>query len=200
MSLLFGGLITLVVTALVQIIIIPLVQRRNRRLERWEKDMVELDELLHSELPAAALRVEAKTNPDRFFERRFQDDPATLESIITDFHSSIQKTERLGRRVGLMGRRSPYWIALQHLLSYIALESGNMVAWAQFNKQPPNIEKWWHLHRSHIKDAADILNLVFDDMRPPPAFFGKSVAQRAEAMADKSIGRKQPHPIPPPAE
>ena len=42
MQILLGGLITLVVTVIVQIIVIPLVQRRTRRLERWEDALIEL--------------------------------------------------------------------------------------------------------------------------------------------------------------
>lgn len=50
MSLLLGGLITLAVTAVVQILIIPWVQRRNRIRERWEKDVIELITLFDEEL------------------------------------------------------------------------------------------------------------------------------------------------------
>src|SRR5438128_1545755 len=42
-SVLLGGLITLAVTALVQILIIPWVQTRTRRRDRWEKDVIELE-------------------------------------------------------------------------------------------------------------------------------------------------------------
>ncbi|MFC0100219.1 hypothetical protein ACFFKH_22185 [Micromonospora marina] len=53
MNLLLGGLITLVVTALVQIFVIPRVQRYNRRVERWEKEITELANLLEEDLPRA---------------------------------------------------------------------------------------------------------------------------------------------------
>jgi hypothetical protein len=57
MSLLLGGLITLAVTAVVQILIIPWVQRRNRIRERWEKDVIELLTLLDEELGEPVSRV-----------------------------------------------------------------------------------------------------------------------------------------------
>src|SRR3954470_1624710 len=53
MQVLLGGLVTLAVTAVVQILIIPWVQRRNRRRERWERDVIELETLLHHELRGA---------------------------------------------------------------------------------------------------------------------------------------------------
>ena len=55
-SVLLGGLITLAVTALVQIVIIPWVQVRTRRRDRWEKDVIELDVLIRWELPSLLSR------------------------------------------------------------------------------------------------------------------------------------------------
>jgi hypothetical protein len=48
-SLLIGGLITLIGTILVQILIIPSVQRRTRKRERWERDITELQTLMENE-------------------------------------------------------------------------------------------------------------------------------------------------------
>lgn len=66
MSLLLGGLITLAVTAVVQILIIPWVQRRNRIRERWEKDVIELLTLLDEELgePVSRVRYEIQRLSD----------------------------------------------------------------------------------------------------------------------------------------
>jgi hypothetical protein len=52
MQVLLGGLITLAITAVVQIVIIPWVQRRSRARERWEKDVLEMESLLQDELPS----------------------------------------------------------------------------------------------------------------------------------------------------
>lgn len=42
MNVLLGGVITLAATCLVQIFVIPWVQARSRRREKWEKDVAEL--------------------------------------------------------------------------------------------------------------------------------------------------------------
>jgi hypothetical protein len=52
-SLLLGGLITLATTAVVQILIIPWVQRRSRLRERWEADVIKLTTLLKDKLPTS---------------------------------------------------------------------------------------------------------------------------------------------------
>ena len=66
MGLLLGGLITLAVTAVVQILIIPWVQRRNRIRERWEKDVIELLTLFEEELgePVSRVRYEIQRLSD----------------------------------------------------------------------------------------------------------------------------------------
>ena len=55
-NVLIGGLITLAVTAMVQILIIPWVQRRTRRLERWEDDVIELAALFEEQMPMLTVR------------------------------------------------------------------------------------------------------------------------------------------------
>ncbi|HET8684093.1 MAG TPA: hypothetical protein VFM54_19805, partial [Micromonosporaceae bacterium] len=50
-NVLVGGLITLIGTILVQILIIPSVQRRTRKRERWERDITELQTLMEADFP-----------------------------------------------------------------------------------------------------------------------------------------------------
>ncbi len=50
-NVLIGGLITLIGTILVQILIIPSVQRRTRKRERWERDITELQNLMEVDFP-----------------------------------------------------------------------------------------------------------------------------------------------------
>jgi hypothetical protein len=45
-----GGLIALAVTAVIQSLIIPWVQRRNRRRERWEEDVIEISALIGEQI------------------------------------------------------------------------------------------------------------------------------------------------------
>jgi hypothetical protein len=52
-DLLIGGLITLTVTAIVQILVVPRVHQQNQRLERWEKDILELRAIVMERVPRA---------------------------------------------------------------------------------------------------------------------------------------------------
>jgi hypothetical protein len=53
LELIAGGVITLIVTSLVQVFVIPNMQAKNRRIERWENDVGELRALLEEQLPRA---------------------------------------------------------------------------------------------------------------------------------------------------
>jgi len=71
-QLLLGSLITLAITAVVQIFIIPRVLTRDRRRERWERDVIELHALLRDELPD--MIVAARSSAERY--RRAMQFPA----------------------------------------------------------------------------------------------------------------------------
>lgn len=53
-TLLVGALLTLAAQALLQLVVIPKVEARKRREDRWEKDVLAMGELLTAELPAVA--------------------------------------------------------------------------------------------------------------------------------------------------
>src|SRR5690242_15085616 len=63
-NVLIGGMITLIVTALVQIFVIPWVQRRTRALERWEKDVVELMSLVNEQMNDALSKLQSICQDD----------------------------------------------------------------------------------------------------------------------------------------
>lgn len=50
-NLVLGGFLTLVATLIVQIVVIPRVQARTRRRERWEADAIELFDLIELQMP-----------------------------------------------------------------------------------------------------------------------------------------------------
>ncbi len=58
-NVLVGGLLTLAVTLLVQWFVVPRVEARKRREERWETDVRALGELLTVEMPAALTALQA---------------------------------------------------------------------------------------------------------------------------------------------
>jgi hypothetical protein len=71
-SVLLGGVITLIVTALVQIFLIPWVQRRTRAIERWEKDIDKLLDLVNDEFYDKIDSMAATTRPVALDLRRAQ--------------------------------------------------------------------------------------------------------------------------------
>lgn len=70
----FGGFITLAGTAVVQVIVIPQVQARTRRRERWENDVMELAALVDEELPPAIRGYHSADVVARVFRRLYRPD------------------------------------------------------------------------------------------------------------------------------
>ncbi|MEV0898366.1 hypothetical protein [Actinoplanes sp. NPDC049802] len=177
MNVLLGGLITLAVTALVQILIIPWVQRRTRRLERWEKDMVELATLLHEELPqavsdayqTAVLHFSVKDS--ELHEEEFRKEMSDQHNAaIIELHKLTTRMHLLNRRVRLMKPNAPVWSAvtarIQHLDKTIrpvyALhipKSENRIA---------DINSQWEEIRKDLVTAQERLDSIAIPMKPPP--------------------------------
>lgn len=70
-NVLLGGAITLVVTLLVQIFVVPWVTRRNRRLDEWENDVLRLGGLLAQQIAIAQREVSQRLQSLKDF--RFSD-------------------------------------------------------------------------------------------------------------------------------
>jgi hypothetical protein len=124
-QLVIGGLITLTVTALVQILVIPWVQSRTRRRERWEENVTALEAILHDEYPGAiqeayhaALYVLLHES-----DRREGDDESFAAAKERDYAASRTLSELehrmmlLVRRIQLVRRDAPLWQTLNYRTS-----------------------------------------------------------------------------------
>jgi hypothetical protein len=127
-QLLIGGLITLAVTAVVQILIIPAVQRRTRALDRWEKDVIELmtliNEDLDDKLAEFRLTLDAVLISEHLADKLQKDSGKplsaevnapvdeswdTLQQLWEEVRELSTKTLKTLRRCGLIHPWSPYW-------------------------------------------------------------------------------------------
>lgn len=70
-TLLLGGAIALVGTLFVQILVVPWINRRNRRLDKWEEDVLALGSLLAREIGASRREITRSWEAWRAF--RFKD-------------------------------------------------------------------------------------------------------------------------------
>jgi hypothetical protein len=191
-SLLLGGLITLAVTAFVQIMIIPRVQQRNRRIERWEEDVVEIDQLLNEEIPMILGRATEATY--NLYAARHGETPPGSEReevvrIASEAHSRARKKLRkpisrasvLVRRARLVNRTSPYWTELSLNMSVLARQSVH----ATWNKYTHNREEIYDLiigaereAERALEDVRKTLEVITLPMKPPSGRVARWIGRR----------------------
>ncbi len=112
-----GAASAFVVQFLIQVYVVPLVETRRRRLERWEKDVLDLGELLSGTVSDAA----SQARSDQFAVRMLKGmvggpdyDPAFVERELSKYLISARSaTNSLGNQVNsradwLMDRISMY--------------------------------------------------------------------------------------------
>lgn len=121
-----GGMITLVVALLVQVVVIPRVQARTRNRERWENDVIELRTLINDELPEATQELEfaadavglyeASRGSSKYDEQRLKalidEERVRLDAARKRCFGLAYRLARVEGRVSLVNRRDTYWARL----------------------------------------------------------------------------------------
>jgi hypothetical protein len=162
---LLGGLITLAVTAFVQIAIIPWVQTRTRRRERWEKHVVELDALLRWELPEALS--DAKTQGEQMRWRSASHEYAAAEQLPV----LARRLRSLVNVVRLERRQSIYWYAFASRAAGAAEAVTEAAGTCSRSAGELNENEWetaWNTADYKVDYAAVTFALVSSPMTPPP--------------------------------
>src|SRR3989442_408187 len=95
-SVLLGGAVTLAVTSAVQILVVPRVQARTRRRERWEKNVIELVGMLEEELPRTLQNVWLAGHSLRLVKERESTEGINLQRL-NEYRANAEK-ERLQAR------------------------------------------------------------------------------------------------------
>jgi hypothetical protein len=156
-NVLLGGLVTLAVTAVVQIFLTPWVQRRGRVIERWEREVKDLVNLLEEELPPALRRLRWTTltlrtlqkaaGAEGFDQARVKEATKTAEGEAKAAYEAVNelttRASRLEKQIALVNRRAPYW----RRLSFRTINL-DMATW-QVDPQP------WGMGRKLDDDAFD---------------------------------------------
>jgi hypothetical protein len=195
-QLLLGGLITLAGTAIVQILIIPWVQTRNRRRERWEHDVIELETLLHDELPDAIAAAQASAQ--RYLRefrnahpaQRISGAMAKLETTaMEDAHDLldlVRSVSLLEKRVRLLNRRAPLWTTLQHDLVVLTDQMASASnAYQRTGQDDETHRQAWRGLQKALDKAVQTLELVAVPMKPPPTNdLSARLFRRRTQMAD----------------
>lgn len=174
---LIGGGITLLGTFLVQVFVIPRVQAGTRRIERWEKDVVQLMAILDEELPRVLKGYKFAGSLPLFMEG-FRQNPHFDQDKLTE---GMQKAKReaqeanqavgeqmsrlasLVGRIKLLRRDAPYWRRLDmrwtllHMNLIIVQGAEDEAAWDR---------EWERIDKAR-KGLVDLLHEVAIPMKPP---------------------------------
>lgn len=202
---LLGGLITLAVTALVQIVIIPWVQVHTRRRERWEKDVIELDTLLRWEFPR--LLADAKWRGQEVRSLGKYDEASSpefeaAEKAADKLFDQARRVRVLENRVRLERRKSGFWLRMGQLVGDAAasvIEAGACFT-LEVSRLPA--ERWqdvWLEAEERLRLATELLSQIAIPMVPPPTnviqrwLFSQRIARLGAAKkAPKKAIRRAP--------
>ena len=183
MDVLAGGLVTLVVTFLVQVFVIPRVQASTRNRERWENDVVELRTLVSEEIPQAEgellsgaeeiIFLEAQVGVDGFDQRKLEalihEDRDRLEAARERCFDLVHRLSRVEGRVSLVNRRDVYWRRLT--LARIRYHHAFLDTVTNTTKKPI-VEDELRECNSKLQTArsalAEISKKITEPMKPPP--------------------------------
>ena len=180
-----GGVVTLAGGVVLQVVIVPEVQARSRRRERWEDDLAELWSLLDEQVPRAVRRYRTTANVVRLMEnirdepdinrRLYEEQQERLVAERAQARSTVEEhLDRLSvveARVRRINSDEPLWQQLQlrlrlyqvFLPSFLWTAAGETVN-APTDEQ---IDSAWEVQEGHRTTVIRLLEPVVTSMRPP---------------------------------
>jgi transcriptional regulator of heat shock response len=183
-ELIAGGLVTLTVTFLVQVFVIPHVQARIRNRERWESDVIDLHTLVEEEIPRSNAALHSAGYELRYLSEWKQRDDINkdrlneaLESATSTFRETrtlgnelMARLSRLEKRVQRIRRRDQFWrrLTLMRIALHVAL-------WDVENDGLPgekrmSHEEWidaWEKVRDRLNTLQKLIEIITNPIRPP---------------------------------
>jgi predicted transcriptional regulator len=184
-----GGLVTLSVTFVVQVFVIPRVQTGTRRRERWEKNVLELSALLEEEMPRAISGYKSAAYQVRYTKAWLGDDAYNQDRVRELWQTSKTELREADRVVGeLMARlkvldsrirrvrpKAPYWGRL-----FMRRVKFQLAVWKidiQPTEEPDPLdddERWeeaWKSLQAAQDELIKTLDEIADPMKAPPRQF-----------------------------
>jgi hypothetical protein len=190
-NLILGGLITLAGTCIVQILVIPWVQGRNRRRERWENNVTEMVTLLEEELPRALEHLRSETyklrlvrvheaefavsHPDKTKEFAEQFVAPILLSLREDSEKVSELRTRLRllmERSMLVNRSAPLWRGvMRDVLTFdIQLWRADPLLESVLGLSDDAFTELWKEVNDRHEAAVATVKTISGPMRPPRTY------------------------------
>lgn len=182
---LLGGGVTLVAQTVLQLVIIPRVDARKRREDRWERDVLSLGELLTDELSNAA----SKARHDQWLlntlhislKNSIDVDPKKAKQLRDELlESASESTARfrslatvrmkwLGERVVSLAPKSPNLRKLSRQLRFYEVSAlgCTLYDYCDDNFDNEQFEQNWDRERTSAKDLTATVADLAHQSRPP---------------------------------
>lgn len=158
--LLAGALFALAAQALVQLVIVPRVDARKRREDRWERHVLELGELLTADVPEAAQELEAQGR-GRLTLNRAKDlahvDRQRWETAFAEHQTQMQEASA---RYSSLASTRVEWLVRRALSLGADTMPGLEVGWMRYQGSQLLADI-----TSHVPDDGDELRQVWKDER-----------------------------------
>lgn len=184
-NVLIGGMITLLVTAIVQVFVIPWVQHRTRERERWEKDVIHLMALVNEELTEklvplqramlsvinAQNAVEVSGVQDQELVKKSEEAAWDASAAsYSDVRAVLTKITHTQRRCALVSPHSAYWPQLfnRTQAAWNELRAINPFPQSRYSSHDADLlaQSLGRLTQAH--DAiSEALRVITEPVRPP---------------------------------
>lgn len=186
-----GGLVTLSTTFVVQVFVIPWVQGRTRRRERWENDVLELSALLEEELPRALNGYKVTSYPIYGMKQWLGNEQYNQEKVQELWQSSTTELREAGKAVGeRMARlkildsrirrlrpRAPYWGRLSLRRTQLQLAVCNVEDVVLPENPEAHWDEEWKSLQTALKELCVTLDEIANPTKPPPRQLAHRVRQ-----------------------
>jgi hypothetical protein len=183
------GIVTLIVLSVVQVFVIPQVQIRGRRRERWENDVGELRALLeekleraHDSLRSAGYQIrylgdwkenlETNEGGKAYIDEALQAATATFHDARKSIGELMAQMSRIEDRIKLLNPKAAYWGRLN--VGWMGLRVAMFAvehdpSWGGERLDDEAWDAAWDKVRDRREVLLKIVKEVADEMKPPPA-------------------------------
>jgi len=206
---LIAAVLTLLATVLVQSVVVPWVQARTRRRERWEAAVTELSSLVEEQLPRAVAEFREAADTERFY-RSIKDDPQydtnkINEGLRVAAASRREAAEIVGQhrkrmkllttRITRAHRKSPFWLRFRKGMLVLDFETSNATFGIIGVSDGPSDDEWnklWKKQAEAKKKFVESVDHLATSMRPPSRELHRRAWRQAKTRIRRLAGRTEP--------
>ena len=205
-GLIIGAALTLVATLVVQTLVIPWVQARTRKRERWEADVIDLLNLLEEQLQRAVRLLHREADTERVY-RSVQDEPGYNQQMVREelrrvdaarraaddeLTQQVEHMRSLVARLQGVHRTAPHWLQVERQTDMLRVHITHASILALGADSVTDDEEWneaWRSIDGARKRLIEQIEPLAGRMKPPR----RRVDRRLRARLRVAAHRHTPH-------